>query len=68
MYINGQLVKDDINDVYMNVPLGARYEIKDIKPLSGHKYNGVASNSAGLSGVIRSNKEVQIRLKFSTVE
>jgi len=62
IYINGTRVADDVSDYYTQWPQGTTYEIKDIKPASGKKYNGVHSGS--LTGTLDSDKSVY--LDFST--
>ena len=62
IYINGTRVADDVSDYYTQWPQGTTYEIKDINPASGKKYNGVHSGS--LTGTLDSDKSVY--LDFST--
>lgn len=50
VYINGTLVADDVNDYYVEWPLGTGYNITDIKGSTGTTYEGVYSGS--LSGTI----------------
>ena len=62
VYVNGKLVADDVTDYYASHTCGSSYEIKDIKPLYGHSYDGTYASSA--SGVIYDNTSVI--LKFHT--
>ena len=52
VYINGNLVADDVNDYYSEWPVGTTYEIKDIKACLGYKYWG--PHLSYLSGTIES--------------
>ncbi len=63
VYINGTLQSNDCTDYYTQLPYGTRYEIKDIKAVTGHTYNGVSSGS--LSGTIGEGA-VTVQLKFTT--
>ncbi len=63
VYIDGVQKANDVTDYYIQWPTGTKYEIKDIKAIGGHVYNGVVEGS--LSGTIGSSK-VNIRLSFST--
>ena len=63
VYINGSLVKDDVSDYYTEHPEGTTFEIRDIKALAGHQYNGVYSGST--KGTI-SDSSVIVSLSFST--
>ena len=63
VYINGQLVADNVSDYYTQHPEGTYYEIKDIKPLNGRSYDGVASGS--LLGTIVGGY-TDINLRFSS--
>ena len=60
MYINGSLVKNDVNDYNASHPAGTKYEIKDIKLHGLECYVGVSSGS--LSGTI--NAATTIVLEF----
>lgn len=63
VYIDGVLVANDVSDYYTKHPEGTRYEIKDIKALDGHSYDGLASGS--LSGTIVGG-DTSVNLRFST--
>ena len=63
VYINGSLVNDDVSDYCTQHPVGTTYEIRDIKALAGHQYNGVYSGA--LKGTI-SDSSVKVFLSFST--
>ncbi len=63
LYINGTCVGDDISDYCTQHPVGTTYEIRDIKALAGHQYNGVYSGST--KGTI-SDSSVKVVLSFST--
>lgn len=63
VYIDGVLVANDVHDYYTKHPEGTRYEIKDIKALDGHSYDGLASGS--LSGTIVGG-DTSVNLRFST--
>lgn len=60
VYINGELVADDVTDYYTKWPYGTTYEIKDIKALTGKRHEGVYSGS--LSGTITG--DTNVRLEF----
>ena len=45
VYINGTLVADNVSDYWTQWQEGTSYEIKDIKTVTGKKYNGVYSGS-----------------------
>lgn len=62
IYINGVQVANDVTDFYQTYSYGTSYEIKDIKPLTGHSYDGI--NSGNLSGTITDN--ISVVLKFHT--
>lgn len=53
VYINGTQVANDVTDYYTAHPYGSKYEIKDVKATSGHRYTGVYSGS--LTGTIGGN-------------
>lgn len=63
VYINGILVEDDVQDFYGVYVYGTNYTITDIKPISGHTYNGVAVGS--LSGTLTG--DMTVVLKFYSV-
>ena len=62
VYINGNLVANDVTDFYQQYAYGTKYEIKDIKSNTGKTYNGVSSGS--ISGTIGTSNSIQ--LKFTT--
>lgn len=62
VYINGSLVANDVTDFYQQYDYGTKYEIKDIKSVTGKTYNGVSSGQ--INGTIGTYNSVQ--LKFST--
>lgn len=64
VYINGNLVANDVTDFYQQYAYGAKYEIKDIKSNTGKTYNGVSSGS--ISGTIGTSNSIQ--LKFTTTQ
>lgn len=63
VYIDGNLVADDVTDFDEPVPDGVSYEISDIKPFPGKSYDGVYSGS--LTGV--ASEQTEIVLEFSSV-
>ena len=62
VYINGELVADDVSSYNGEHYWGSTYEITDIKTASGKAYNGV--HSGELSGVI--SGDIVSVVKFST--
>ena len=56
VYINGKLVANDVSDYWTKWPYGTTYEIKDIKTLTGKRYERVYSGS--LSGTITDKTDV----------
>ena len=62
VYINGSVVADDVADYWTPHPVGTTYAIKDVRPLTGHTYDGVSSGS--ISGTITA--ETAVQLKFHT--
>lgn len=52
VYINGTCVADDVIDFWQAYPAGTKWEIRDIKTVSGKKYRGI---TPGLSGTIGSS-------------
>lgn len=40
VYVNGTRVVDDVTDFCNGIPYGAEYEIRDIRPAEGYRYNG----------------------------
>lgn len=59
VYINGSLVANDVSDYARHHAYGTKYEIKDIKTMSGKKYLGVTQGS--LSGTINSDTTVVLK-------
>lgn len=45
VYVDGNLIANDVTDFYQAIPFGSTYEIKDIKATTGHTYNGVYSGT-----------------------
>ena len=64
VYINGNLVAQNVGDYYEVLPVGTTYEIKNIQALDGHVYLGV--HSGALSGTI-GTEQVNIVLSFNTL-
>ena len=65
VYINGELVADDVSDYSAEWPYGTTYEISDIKPKEFWRYNGVYSGL--LAGTIGIDNAADIRLNFSKI-
>ncbi|MBR5424752.1 MAG: InlB B-repeat-containing protein, partial [Clostridia bacterium] len=63
MYINGNLVADDVDDFWQQIYYEDTYEIRDIKPASGKAYVGLTEGS--LSGTM-GTEQINIRLQFKT--
>ena len=63
VYINGALASNDVTDYYVKLPVGTRYEIKDIKATGCHAYEGLHYGT--LSGTI-GEEEVAVSLSFIT--
>ena len=63
VYINGELKANDVTDYYTQWPTGTKYEIKDIKTVTGHSYIGTVQGA--LSGSVGSST-VSIRLSFTS--
>lgn len=63
IYINGELVANDVDDYWTQWPEGTNYEIKNITTRPNKQYNGVYSGS--ISGTINSDTEVV--LNFSSI-
>lgn len=55
-----------VSDYYAASPYNYSYSIESITANSGYQYDGLASDSAALSGTIGTGKRV--RLKFSTIK
>ena len=64
MYINNTLAATQITDYYQSHPYGTTYEIKNITPEWGIKYNGVQSGV--LKGTVGVG-DVSTRLSFTTL-
>ena len=64
VYINGNLVANDVTDFYQQYAYGTKYEIKDIKSNTGKTYNGASSGR--ISGTIGTSNSIQ--LKFTTTQ
>lgn len=64
VYINGNLVAQNVGDYYEALPVGTTYEIKNIQALDGHVYLGV--HSGALSGTI-GTEQVNVILSFNTL-
>ncbi len=64
IYINGNLVAQNVGDYYESLPVGTTYEIKNIQALDGHVYLGV--HSGALSGTI-GTEQVKVILSFNTL-
>lgn len=63
VYIGGAQVADDVNDYYnSSLSIGKSYEIKDIRPVGSHTYDGVQGE---LKGTVTASG-VSVRLIFST--
>lgn len=65
VWINGNLVADDRSDFCQAYPIGTTYKIDDIKTTTGHIYNGLASDSAPLSGTF-STSRINVFLSFAS--
>ena len=65
VYINEQLVADDVNDFHGEYPVGTTYEVKDITPTEGKEYIGCISGR--LSGSLQV-PSISITLSFKTME
>jgi len=63
VYIGGKQVADDASDYYDNtLEIGKSYEIKDIRPVGSHTYDGVKGE---LKGTVTASG-TSVRLIFST--
>ena len=62
VYIDGQLVADDVSDYWTAWPTGTRYMVIDISAASGCRYNGL--HSGALFGTI-GTENVSVVLDFS---
>ena len=63
IYVDGVQKANDVTDFYQKIPYGSRYEIKDIKVVTGHTYVGVHSGS--ITGTIGTSN-VGVVLEFKT--
>lgn len=63
IYVDGVQKANDVTDFYQKIPYGSRYEIKDIKVVTGHTYVGVHSGS--ITGTIGASN-VGVVLEFKT--
>ena len=63
VYINDELVRDDTTDYYVKHPAGSTYEIRDIKTIGCHAYDGIHYGS--ISGTVPDNS-FSISLSFIT--
>lgn len=59
VYINGTLVANDVSDYYASHIYGTKYEITDIKSISGHTYHGTYSGF--LSGTMTADTSVVLK-------
>ena len=64
VYINGKIVANDVTYYCDQWPTGSSYQIRDIRPTSGHAYNGFSGSA--LSGTLGTSG-VSLSLQFSTV-
>ena len=62
VYINGSLTASNVSDYCAEYPVGTSYEIKNIRALDGHQYDGIHSGS--LVGTIGTER-VEVYLAFS---
>lgn len=63
VYVGGTAKATGVTDFYQKINYGTSYEIKNIKPLSGHTYAGVTQGS--LKGTMGTSA-VDVRLSFTT--
>ena len=63
IYVDGVQKANDVTDFYQKIPYGSKYEIKDIKVVTGHTYVGVHSGS--ITGTIGTSN-VGVVLEFKT--
>ena len=63
IYVDGVQKANDVTDFYQKIPYGSKYEIKDIKTMTGHTYVGVHSGS--ITGTIGTSN-VGVVLEFKT--
>ena len=63
IWVNGIQIGDDWSDHNREYYYGSTYEIKDIKAIDGHKYNGLHSGS--LTGTIGTSR-ISVLLDFTT--
>lgn len=62
VYINGSLAASNVSDYCAEHPVGTSYEIRNIRALDGHQYDGIHSGS--LAGTIGTER-VEVYLSFS---
>ena len=62
IYINGELVADDVYDYYSPFYYGTNYVISDIKSIPGHTFQGLTTENQ--SGVLKNS--VDVKLKYET--
>ena len=63
VYVNGSQAANDVNFFSAVLPVGAYYEIRDIKALSGYTYGGISFGST--LGMI--SGDTSVRLIFNSV-
>lgn len=64
IYVNGALVADGVTDYYGEWPSGTRYEFKNIRAMTGYRFDGVESGS--LSGTV-GTEPIVVTLCFSKI-
>ena len=64
VYIDKELKANNVTDYSATLKYGTAYVIKDIKAITGHTYNGLASGSSAVSGTVKA--AVTPVLSFST--
>lgn len=52
VYINGELVADDVNGFIKTVSYGSEYRITDIKAKKGHTYDGISGTGTQENGIV----------------
>lgn len=68
LYINGELAAASASDIYMNVPYGTTYEIKNIVTYSGHVFNGISNNNNDIKGIVTEDKTIHFIFDCKPVE
>ena len=63
IYVDGVQKANDVTDFYQKIPYGSKYEIKDIKVVTGHTY--VGAHSGSITGTIGTSN-VGVVLEFKT--